>query len=236
MLPWMISARFAWDAFKLSDACIANTEWEAHLMRYVFGAPPEKVHVVPNGVEDVFLKSEPAPRGKWLVCPGVITERKRMVETAEAAVRAKTPLWVIGEPYAQEDPYYKRFLAILRQNNGTVRYEGGVRDRGHLARIYREARGFVLLSTKETRSLASEEAAACECRLLLSELPWARSVFGQNASYCPVTAQVERTAEILRRFYEAAPDLPPPPKPMSWADVGKKFKAVYEAILKAPMT
>jgi len=33
---------FGWDSFKVADACIANTPWEAHLMSYIFGASPEK--------------------------------------------------------------------------------------------------------------------------------------------------------------------------------------------------
>ncbi len=57
----------------------------------VFGALPEKTHVVPNGVEDVFLNSQPAQRGPWLVCTATITERKRVLELAQAAVRAETP-------------------------------------------------------------------------------------------------------------------------------------------------
>src|SRR5512140_560804 len=33
-----------WDSYQLADACLANTGWEARLMRDVYGAPPEKVH------------------------------------------------------------------------------------------------------------------------------------------------------------------------------------------------
>ncbi len=96
----MISARFAWDSFRLSDACIANTPWEAELMRNVFGAPGERVHVVPNGVEEVFLNSAPVSRGKWLICSATITVRKRVLELAEAAVLGQTPIWFVGKPYS----------------------------------------------------------------------------------------------------------------------------------------
>ncbi len=234
VLPAAFTARMAWDAYRLADACIANTPWEAHLMSYLFGAPKERVHIVPNGVEDVFLNSAPAARGPWLVCAATITERKRVVELAEAAVRAQTPLWVVGRAYADGDPYARRFIALAKQHPQIVRYEGAVADRARLAGIYRAARGFVLLSTMETRSLSAEEAAACGCPLLLSELPWARSTFGSAATYCPVTPSAERTAGVLRSFYDAAPSLPPPPKPASWDEVALQFKAVYERALKVP--
>ncbi len=60
ILPATFTARMAWDSYRLADACIANTAWEAHLMNYLFGAPRERVHVVPNGVEEIFLNSAPA--------------------------------------------------------------------------------------------------------------------------------------------------------------------------------
>ena len=215
ILPSTFTARLAWDAYRLADACVANTAWEAHLMNYLFGAPKERVHVVPNGVEEIFLNSAPAARGPWLVCTTTITERKRVLELAEAAVRARTPLWIVGRAYADTDPYAQKIFALAKQQSQIIRYEGAIADRARLARIYREARGFVLLSAMETRSLSAEEAAACECPLLLSDLPWARSTFGGNAGYCPIVAP-ERAAAFLRKFYDAAPSLKPPPKPASW--------------------
>jgi glycosyltransferase involved in cell wall biosynthesis len=231
ILPATFTARMAWDAYRLADACIANTAWEAHLMNYLFGAPKERVHVVPNGVEEIFLNSAPAARGQWLVCTATITERKRVLELAQAAVVARTPLWIIGRPYSDSDSYAQNFLALAKQQPQMLRYEGAVADRARLARIYREARGFVLLSAMETRSLSAEEAAACECPLLLSDLPWARSTFGGHAGYCPV-AGPERTSGFLRKFYDAAPSLMPPPRPASWLEVGRQFKAVYERALE----
>jgi glycosyltransferase involved in cell wall biosynthesis len=232
ILPGMFAARMAWDSYRLADACIANTAWEAHLMHYLFDAPEDRVHVVPNGVEDFFLNSAPAARGQWLVCAATITERKRVLELAEAAVRARTPLWIVGRAYAGTDSYAQKFFALAKQQPQILRYEGAIADRARLARIYREARGFVLLSAMETRSLSAEEAAACECPLLLSDLPWARSTFGGHAGYCPVVGP-ERTAGFLRKFYDAAPSLKPPPKPASWPEVGRQFKAIYERVLNA---
>lgn len=230
-LPAVVTWPFAWDAFQKADASVALTPWEGHLMSYIFGAPKEKVHVVGNGVEEVFLKSQPSQRGQWLVCTATITERKRVLELAEAAALAKTPVWIIGKPYGDSDSYAQRFLALARENPQTVRYEGAISDRAQLARIYREARGFVLLSTMESLSLSALEAAACECPLLLSDLPWARTTFKENASYCPI-ASASQTARSLRQFYDAAPALRPPPKPQTWIEIAQQLKVVYELVLK----
>ena len=231
LAPGNFAAPFNWDSYALADASVALTPWEAQLMVYLFNAPPDRVHVVANGVEEAFLQSPPALRGPWLVCTATITERKRVLELAQAAIPARTPVWIIGRAYAETDPYARAFFQLARSQPDLIRYEGGINDRGRLAEIYRAARGFVLLSTMESLSLSALEAAACECPLLLSDLPWARCTFANAARYCPVNQPVSATAIALREFYDAAPGLPPPPKPAGWEQIGRELKAVYEDVL-----
>ena len=228
--------RMGWQAYQLADASVALTAWEAQLMREVFDAPRERVWVIPNGVEREFFEAPPSKeRGKWLICTATIAPRKRVLELATAAVAAGTPLWVIGKPYSEQDEYGLAFRRLCAERSDLLRYEGGISDRMALAEIYREARGFVLLSTMESLSLSALEAAACECPLLLSDLPWARSSFGSQASYCSV-AGLAATAQALRRFYDAAPTLPVPPKPISWLGVAGQLKQLYERLLSKPRT
>jgi len=231
-LPGAFTARMAWNSIRRADACVANTAWEARLMTEVFGARPERVHLIPNGVEKAFFEVPPATRGSWLVCTATITERKRVLELAQAAVRAQTPVWIVGKPYSDTDVYARQFLDTARENPSLIRYEGPVNNRSDLASVYRQARGFVLLSDKETLSISALEASACECPLLLSDLPWARAAFGEHANYCPVPASVSRTALVLKGFYDRAPALPAPPKPPTWMEVAQMFKAVYDEVLR----
>jgi glycosyltransferase involved in cell wall biosynthesis len=165
-----------------------------------------------------------------LLCTTTITQRKRVVELAQAAILAQTPVWIVGEPYAETDPYAQQFRELARQHPQTLRYEGPIADRARLAAVYREARGFVLLSAMESLSLSALEAAACGCSLLLSDLPWARTFFGQSVSYCAVTPDTARTAASLRKFYDAAPGLTPPPAPPTWRDVATQLKRLYETL------
>jgi glycosyltransferase involved in cell wall biosynthesis len=235
-LPKVMTAYFGWDSYLLADACVALTPWEAHLIKYIFGPPAKNVHIIPNGVEEVFLESSRVERGKWLVCTATITERKEVLKLAEAALSARVPVWVIGKPYSDADPYFQDFLTLAKGNREMIRYEGAISDRNRLAEIYREARGFVLLSKWESLSLSALEAAACECPLLLSELPWARSHFGTTASYCPVNGSLSRTTAYLRNFYDSAPGLSPPPKPASWAQIGIRLKNLYQQLIgKGPV-
>ncbi len=231
--PRTFTTAFNWDSYQLADAFIALTSWEKYLMEYLFDAAPEKVFVVPNGVEEVFFQSRTRDRSEWLVCTATITERKRVLELVEAAIAAQVPTWIIGNAYSTDDGYAQKFFTLAKKNPKIIRYEGAVSDRNELASIYRSARGFVLLSNMESLSLSALEAAACGCPLLLSDLPWARGSFAETAAYVPLTDSIVRTAEVLKKFYEAAPNLPAPAiKLLRWHEVALELKKIFERVLE----
>ncbi len=234
LLPPSFTAKLAWKAYQKADAIVALTSWEKQLMVEMFDAPPDRVHVIPNGVEEVFFQRTPnqelrTTRSDYLVCTATITERKKVVELAEAAILAKTSIWIIGTPYSKQDSYYLRFLEIVKESEGTVRYEGGISDRQRMAEIYRSARGFVLLSTMESLSLSSLEAAASGCPLLLSDLPWARSAFANHARYC-ADSSLSGMTRALREFYDVRHH-PASLTPASWKDVATSLRDLYQEIL-----
>ena len=233
-LPKEFTARLSWDAYQLADASIALTSWEKKLMMEMFSAKPGRVHVVPNGVEEVFfshsISKSQTPKSKYLVCTATITERKRVVELAEAAIMAQVPVWIIGEPYSKKDRYYEKFLAVVRAAGEMVRYEGGISSREKMASIYQNASGFVLLSSMESLSLSALEAAAGGCSLLLADLPWARFGFGSQATYSRLGSK-EEEAGNLKNFYHGIDEAPKPHEPCRWEDVGKQLCRIYEGLL-----
>ena len=233
-LPRAFIERLCWDAYQIADGCIANTSWEKKLMIEMFSAKPGRVHVVPNGVEDVFFRDSNLkiqnPKSKYLVCTATITERKRVVELAEAAIMAQVPVWIIGEPYSKKDRYYEKFLSVVRAGREMVRYEGGISSREKMASIYQNASGFVLLSSMESLSLSALEAAAGGCSLLLADLPWARFSFGSQATYSRLGSK-EEEARHLKNFYHGIDEAPKPHEPCRWEDVGKQLCRIYEGLL-----
>jgi len=238
-LPKEFTARLCWDSYQLADTSIALTSWEKRLMVEMFLAKPDRVHVVPNGVEDIFFRDSNLkiqnPKSKYLVCTATITARKRVVELAEAAVMAQVPVWIIGEPYSKKDRYYEMFLSVVRAAREMVRYEGGISSREKMASIYQNASGFVLLSSMESLSLSALEAAAGGCSLLLADLPWARSSFGSKATYSRLGSK-EEEAGNLKNFYHRIDEAPKPHEPCRWEDVGKQLCRIYEGLLLADKT
>lgn len=229
-VPGSLRMPFNWESYRMIDGIVTNTQFEADLVRSFYRTDPKRIHVIPNGVEEAFFKSTPVPRGDWLVCTATITPRKRVLELAQAAVLARTPIRFLGKAYGAADDYNIRFLKIVKDHPDLLRYEGSLSDRNELAKIYRSARGFVLLSAMETRSLSSEEAAACECPLLLSDLPWARDVFRETATYSNIAQSTQESAADLRKFYDSS-SKPVPPRPLTWVDVAKAYANVYKGTL-----
>jgi glycosyltransferase involved in cell wall biosynthesis len=227
-LPSGMLDRFGWKAYRQADACTALTTWEARLMSEMFGRPLPAIRVVPNGVDAMFFEPSPSERGRFLVIAATIRPLKRVVETCRAAVAAGTPVCVLGKPYSESDPYFQSFRALVHEYAELLRYEGEIEDRRRLMEWYRQARGFVLLSEYESLSLAALEAAACGCPLLLSDLPWARAQFGDDATYAPVGG----SSESLRRFYEAAPTLKAPARPLSWDQVAERLRDLYAEVAR----
>ena len=228
LLPATLLSRMGWDSFRAADAVIALTSWEAKLMADLFNADKARLHVVPNGVEECFFTNAPAEgREDWLVSTVTITPRKRAVELAKAAVAGKVRIRIIGRPYSEEDPYYHQFLEICKAHPEFVSFSGPIQDRDELARVYGKARGFVLFSSFESLSLSALEAAAAGCPLLLADLPWARSTFGKNATYCSPSATPEQAGRILKGFSENIEIQPKPPRPLRWSDVAHELIDVY---------
>ena len=233
ILPTRFLSRMGWDAFRAADAVIALTPWEAALMVDLFDADKTRLHVVPNGVEECFFtKAPPESREDWLVSTVSITARKRVIELAEAAVAGKVRVRIVGKPYSEQDPYYQRFVKIWRSHPEYIEYAGPISDREELARVYSRARGFVLFSIFESLSLSALEAAAAGCPLLLTDLPWARSTFGDHAHYCSPTATAVEAGQILNNFSKSAVVLPRLQKPLRWVEVAERLRAIYAAALK----
>src|SRR5207247_1542521 len=103
----------------------------------------------------VFSANPTIARDKWLVTTASILPVKRVLETAQAAVAARTPYWVVGKPFSDADPYYQSFRELCQAHPEILRYEGPVNDRGRMADIYRTARGFVMLSRWESLSVSA---------------------------------------------------------------------------------
>lgn len=226
------TGRLGWGVYRTMDALVYVTDLEAGVAASLFGAPREKLHVIPHGLPEDDLASLRAPdlEEDYLVCLATIHPRKNPLLLAQAANRARVPVRFVGRPYGEDDPYFKAFLAAL--DPALTRYEGFVsRERKH--ELLRRARGFVLLSEMESGCFAAYEAAAAGLPLLLSNLPWANRVYHGHADvrFTDLTGP-DRIARDLAAFYATAHRRAQMTFPVaSWKDITLRYLDLYKELL-----
>ena len=214
--PPIMKEAYGWQAFHTVDMHFVPSAHDAQVVAHMFDVSKDKIQILPYGVDDAFLNAPRLPRADHLICTATVTERKRVLEVAKAAIIARVPLWIVGKTYGEEDTYGDEFSRIVLQSQGIVKHIPHVDGREALANLLAQSRGFVLLSTMETVSQSALEAAACRCPMLLSDLDWARVAFGSHALYCDVNASPTSMAKTLKSFYDQCPNLNQNFKAGSW--------------------
>ena len=163
-----VNATLPWQAFQLCDLNIVGLEAEARVLREVYRVPETRIAVVPLGLSEAYLNLPTAPErtgGKWLICTGTITGRKRTNDLARLALRSQTPVLFVGKGYRPDDPYFLEFQSLV--DGRFVHYQPHVEGEAEMIALYRAARGFVIYSDIENWCLSAHEAVACGLPVLL---------------------------------------------------------------------
>jgi len=232
MMPgW--TGRLGWNVYKELDALVYVTDLEAGVSASLFGAPKEKLHVIPHGLpeEEISSLRSPAPEENYLICLATIHPRKNPLLLARAANQARVPVRFVGRPYGEDDVYYREFIGAL--NPAFTTYEGFVTtERKH--DLIRQARGFVLLSEMESGCFAVYEAAAAGLPQLLSDLPWASRVYQNIPGINFVRlSSIDDIAGQLTKFYQTAHRSPHMTFPVaSWLDITRQYETIYKDIMR----
>lgn len=131
---------------RAADAVVAVSEFTRRELEELSGVPPERIRVVPNGVDPVFTVEGPAATGEYVLAVGTLEPRKNLARVVDAARLARVELRVVGA-----------------QGWGGVEVEGwmGEVPDSELAALYRGARCLVYPSLYEGFGIPVLEAMAC---------------------------------------------------------------------------
>jgi glycosyltransferase involved in cell wall biosynthesis len=186
----------------------------------LYGVPPERVVVTPNGVDPRFAPG--GSRGSYLLLVGAIQARKDPLAALAAAHEVGLPLVVVGP---EKDA---GLAARLRAGGADVR--GYVGD-DELARLYREAAALVFPSRYEGFGLPVLEALASGTPVVASDDAAVREVAGDAAVYAlpgELGAAVARALADRERLAAAGLERA---RAFSWEAAARKTLAVYEEVL-----
>jgi glycosyltransferase involved in cell wall biosynthesis len=198
---------------------IAVSEFTRQELMELLRVPEEKIHVVPNGVEDTFTADGPAAEGEYVLAVGTLEPRKNLPRLIEAARRNHVELRVVGA---------RGWGGVEVQGNG-VRWLGEIDD-AQLARLYRGALCVAYPSLYEGFGIPVLEAMACGVPVVTSrgtameEVADGAAVLVDPRDPAELAAGIERAAAerdtLVRRGLERA-------RSFRWDAVADATVAVY---------
>jgi glycosyltransferase involved in cell wall biosynthesis len=198
---------------------IAVSEFTRQELMELLRIPEQKIHVVPNGVEDTFTADGPAADGEYVLAVGTLEPRKNLPRLIEAARRNHVELRVVGA---------RGWGGVEVAGNG-VRWLGEIDD-AQLARLYRGALCVAYPSLYEGFGIPVLEAMACGVPVVTSrgtameEVADGAAVLVDPRDPADLAAGIERAAAerdtLVRRGLERA-------RSFRWEAVADATVAVY---------
>lgn len=177
---------------RVADAVVAISEFTRDELLELLEVPPERIHVIPNGLDPVFRPDGPRAEGDYVLAVGTLEPRKNLGVAVAAAQLAGVELRVAGAT-----------------GWGGVEVPGWVGEPtdDELAALYRGARCLVFPSLYEGFGLPVLEAMACGTPVVTSGAGAMAEVAGgagvlvdprsPEAVAAGITIAVSRRAELV---------------------------------------
>jgi glycosyltransferase involved in cell wall biosynthesis len=205
---------------RAARSVIAVSAFTASELETLLRLPRERIHVVPNAVDDTFTPDGPRADGDYVLAVGTLEPRKNLARAIEAAARIGVDLRVVGA----------LGWGGVEARGANVTWLGVVDD-DELARQYRGALCVLYPSVYEGFGLPVLEAMACGAAVVTSaggatgEVAGDAAVFVDPLDVGAIAAGIE--AAIARRE-ELRPCGIERAGLFSWDEAARLTRAVYE--------
>ncbi len=193
-----------------TDMLLPNSQAELCLLQRDFPMAQSKCcKVVHNCIDGEVFDRESAMRGHWgrksgltdyIVCAGRFEPRKNQVRLLRAMVGSDIPMVLVGSVASRA-----YFAEMSRYTTPKTRLLSEV-PQSELRDIYVAARVHVLPSLYETPGLASLEAGAMGCNLVMSEIGSQREYFGDRVEYCDAYSENSIRSAVERAWARPWPN------------------------------
>ncbi len=193
---------------RAAERVIAVSEFTKRELVELLAVPEERIRVVPNGVEEVFVPEGPRAEGDYVLAVGTLEPRKNLARIARAV---EGELRVVGaRGWGGVEP------------PANVRWLGEIADE-ELAAQYRGARCLVYASLYEGFGIPVAEALACGCPVVTSRGSAMEDVAPDAELVDPLDVDSIREGVARARRLE-------PRVVARWQEVAAATRAVYEEL------
>jgi glycosyltransferase involved in cell wall biosynthesis len=213
-----VTARAALQGARRAAALLAVSEFTKREAVELVGVSPDRVHVVPNGVDPVFVPDGGRADGDYVLAVGTLEPRKNLERVVAAARRTGLELRVVGA-----------------RGWGGVDVPGwiGRPPDDELAQLYRGARCVVYASLYEGFGLPVLESMACGTPVVTSARTATQEVAGDAAVLVDpesVDAIAAGIAEADARRAELVPAGIARARAFTWTRAADTVEAVWRSL------
>ena len=179
---------FTADIVRWANAILPNSRAEGDLVAKGFGARPETISIVPNGVDERFGSADPTLFKKtygldrFILNVGHIGHgRKNVLNLIKALASIDHPAVIIGRII--RGPYGDACVREAAKHKHILLIDGLDNSSPMLASAYAACNVFALPSLFETPGIAALEAGLAGAKIVITPYGGTREYFGEMATY-----------------------------------------------------
>lgn len=224
------------ELLNLADRILPNSLAESLQLRRLFHIDPNRLRVVPNGVDPRFQHANPSlfrtlvGSDDFILYTGRIEPRKNVLRLIQSARACNYPLVIIGNPVPGHDAYAR--LCEQAGQNLLTRIPALAHDDPLLASAYASARVFALVSWFETPGLSSLEAALAGTPVVSTPFGCTREYFLNHVHYAH-PADPQNITHALQSAWNHQPGHALKQRILNhflWSHVAEKTAEVYDEL------
>ena len=229
---------------KLSTYNITVSQLAKFILMKYLRMKPERIAVVPNGIDDIFRKANLEPKWGRIVYVGRLEPQKRLDLLLRAFKMAKKQIKDLEFYIFGDGSLYKKILGFSRKIEGLKVKRIGPQERDRLVNILRKSWLFISASEFETYGLAIAEASAVGLPVILTNAPYNAACqeiirHKHNGLIVPHNNPVS-IAKAIKCLYmnpefwkELSYNAKYSSNLLSWNEVSKRIEKIYVRIAEA---
>ncbi len=192
LFNWDISLSKLTQGFAKCEKIIFQTTWQSlHVFKtFIDHLPSQRIEIVPSGVEieNVPQKTDYELNNKIrIITVGTVYPRKRQMDLVcvvdKIATKYPVELVIVGD-YSQAIGWEHRIKTDVSNQNGHVKWLGGIQDRDLLNQLLVQSDLACFTSSDESHPLSLLEASICAVPMIISNLPTYSHIGWANNKNC----------------------------------------------------